>query len=80
VRRLHRDERLTVVFVTHLLEDVANLVQHIALIDRDDLHVGRAGEILTGGNLSRLYRVPMKVSHVHGQTIILSGDAHRVSE
>jgi ABC-type Mn2+/Zn2+ transport system ATPase subunit len=73
IRNLHQNERLTVLLVTHLLDDVANLVKRIALIDRSFFHVGFTDEVLTSRHLTDLYRVPVEVRQLHGKKVIFPG-------
>ncbi len=73
INTLHRDDKLTVLMVSHLLDDVANHVRRIAVVERDFFQVGDVDEVLTGKNLSALYQMPVEVEHVRGNTIILAG-------
>lgn len=70
---LHGRDRLTVLMVSHQLDDVANLAQQIALVERDFFQVGALADVLTPANLSALYRVPMHVDHVSGRTVVTVG-------
>ncbi len=70
---LHERDRLTVIMVSHQLDDVANLAQQIALVERDFFQVGAVGDVLTPANLSALYRVPMHVEHISGRTVVTVG-------
>jgi ABC-type Mn2+/Zn2+ transport system ATPase subunit len=73
---LRRVDRLTVIMVTHLLDDVANHADTIALVEREFVVVGKREEILTSERLSSLYRVPIRVVH-EGDTIsIIPGRTH----
>jgi ABC-type Mn2+/Zn2+ transport system ATPase subunit len=69
----HERENLTVILVTHLLDDVANIVKRIALIDRSFFHVGTAAEVLTTRHLTALYQMPVQVREFHGRKVILPG-------
>jgi ABC-type Mn2+/Zn2+ transport system ATPase subunit len=73
IDRLHEQDRLTVIMVSHQLDDVANLAQQIALVERDSFQVGATGSVLTPENLSSVYRVPMHVEHVSGRTVVTVG-------
>jgi len=79
IRQLHDNDRLTVIMVSHLLDDVANHVKRIALVERTFFQVGDVEEILTAENLSTLYEMPVTVSNVQGGKVILAGgtDGHR---
>jgi ABC-type Mn2+/Zn2+ transport system ATPase subunit len=76
IRDLHREGTLTVVLVSHLLDDVANYVSRLAMVERDVFSVGSVDEVLTGENLSAIYKMPVEVRRIEGQTIILTGGGH----
>ena len=66
VRALHRTEGLTVIMVSHQLNEVANNVDRLALVVEGGFQLGTAEELLTGDNLSGLFGVPMEVDEVKG--------------
>lgn len=70
---LRREDRLTVIMVSHLLDDVANHARTIALVEQDLVIVGRREEVLTSERLSSLYRMPIRVVHDGGTTSIIPG-------
>jgi ABC-type Mn2+/Zn2+ transport system ATPase subunit len=74
LRRLHRDG-LTIVLVTHRLNEVANTARRVALFTEEGLEVGPVQEVLTPTSLTRLYGVPVRTALVEGSLIILEGDA-----
>jgi ABC-type Mn2+/Zn2+ transport system ATPase subunit len=76
ISRLHDEERLTVMMVSHLLDDVANYVKRIAIVEQNFFQVGRVAEVLTGENLSVLYRMDVRVNMVNGSTVILARGLH----
>jgi ABC-type Mn2+/Zn2+ transport system ATPase subunit len=76
ITHLHEEDRITIIMVSHLLDDVANTVRRIAIVDRDVLLVGTTGEVLTPGNLSKIYRRDVRVGTLEGSTVILSGRRH----
>jgi ABC-type Mn2+/Zn2+ transport system ATPase subunit len=73
VRDLHDGSRLTVVLVTHLLNNVANYAQRIAIITGERLGVGPRDEMLTGERLSALYGVPVVVDRLGNRIAIMVG-------
>jgi ABC-type Mn2+/Zn2+ transport system ATPase subunit len=73
IDELHERDALTVIMVSHQLDDVANLAQQIALVERDFFQVGGVTDVLTPSNLSTLYRVPMHVEHISGRTVVTVG-------
>jgi ABC-type Mn2+/Zn2+ transport system ATPase subunit len=76
VQRLHREQGLTVIMVSHLLTDVANYVRRIVLVERSFFQIGSTEEILTARNLSQLYSLPVYVERVRGNTVVIAGDRH----
>jgi ABC-type Mn2+/Zn2+ transport system ATPase subunit len=76
IDHLHRQDRLTVIMVSHLLDDVANHVRRIAIVEQKFFQVGDVRAILTGTNLSTLYGMPVDVHTVKKNTVILPGVRH----
>ena len=70
IKRLHRDGGLTIIMVSHLLSDVANYVQRIAMVEKGFFQIGSTSEILTSDNLTRLYDMQVRVTEVAGQKLI----------
>ncbi|MEK6650306.1 MAG: metal ABC transporter ATP-binding protein [Bacteroidota bacterium] len=70
---LHQNDGMTVIMVTHLLSDVANYVSRIAIVEQGQFQVGATSEILTEKNLSQLYRIPVRVAQLEGNTVVLAG-------
>jgi ABC-type Mn2+/Zn2+ transport system ATPase subunit len=73
---LHAQGPLTVVMVSHLLDDVASRVKRVAIVERDLFQTGSVEEILTGANLSALYRIPVSVERRGTRTLIVAGGNH----
>jgi ABC-type Mn2+/Zn2+ transport system ATPase subunit len=71
IKRLHREDGLTIIMVSHLLSDVANYVQRIAMVEKGFFQIGSTTEILTSENLSRLYGMEVTVTDVAGQKLII---------
>lgn len=67
IKRLHQEDGLTIIMVSHLLSDVANYVQRIAMVEKGFFQIGSTDEILTSDNLTRLYGMEVKVSETAGQ-------------
>ena len=76
IGQLHSQDRLTVIMVSHLLDDVANHVQRIAVVEQNFFQVGAVKAVLTGKNLSTLYGMPVDVHAVEGNTVIMAGGRH----
>ncbi len=75
IHHLHEHDKLTALMVSHLLDDVANYVKRIALVERKSFQVGDVDEILTAQNLSALYEMPVTVTNVQGGKVILARGA-----
>jgi ABC-type Mn2+/Zn2+ transport system ATPase subunit len=81
VRDLHERTGLTVVMVSHALNEVANYVERIALVHEGGYVVGSVEEVLTQQSLSAMYGIPVEVSSFGGHRIVLAkraqSDPHR---
>lgn len=74
VRDLHDRSGLTVVMITHLLENVANYADRIAIIAGERLEVGPRDEMLTEARLTQLYGIPVLVDRVGDRVAIMAGN------
>jgi iron complex transport system ATP-binding protein len=71
--RLNAEEGLTVVFVSHLLNEVANTVDRLAVIDEGRFDHGSVAEMMTAERLGAVYQVPVRVERVDGALVVLPG-------
>ena len=74
VSRLHRDDRLTVIMVSHLLNVVASYVTRLAIVGGGRVDVGPVATMLTAEKLTALYGTAVRVHHVDGSAVVLAGD------
>jgi ABC-type Mn2+/Zn2+ transport system ATPase subunit len=74
IAQLHRTDRLTILMVSHLLDDVANHAARLAVVDQGVFQVGPVREILTAENLSSLYNMPVDVQRFGNRTVVIAGD------
>ncbi|HVO72380.1 MAG TPA: metal ABC transporter ATP-binding protein [Ignavibacteriaceae bacterium] len=72
IEELHDTNKLTVLFVSHLLSDVANLVKEIILFEKDNFQIGYTDEILSEENLSKTYSAQIKISRIGSEFLITS--------
>jgi ABC-type Mn2+/Zn2+ transport system ATPase subunit len=72
VRDLHERTGLTVVMVSHALNEVANYVERIALVHEGGYVVGAVEEVMTQESLSAMYGIPVEVSSFGGHRIVLA--------
>ena len=74
VRELHERDKLTVLMVSHALNEVANYVERIALVMNGGFRIGTVDEIMSSSVLSDMYGIPVDVDSVNGHRIVV---AHR---
>lgn len=72
VRELHERDRLTVLMVSHALNEVANYVERIALVTEGRFRIGPIDEILGEQGLTDLYGIPVEVVSVSGHRLVLA--------
>jgi ABC-type Mn2+/Zn2+ transport system ATPase subunit len=72
VRDLHEGTGLTVLMVSHALNEVANYVERIALVMRGGFRVGTVDEIMTEDVLSAMYGIPVEVDTFNGHRIVVA--------
>ena len=75
-RHLHEVDQLTVILVSHLLANVANVSRNIAIIAGGRLEEGPRADMLTGERLSRLYSMDIAVHYLDGRcAVVVRNDA-----
>jgi len=72
IARLRAESGITVVYVTHRLNELANVVQRLLLLHAGQVRVGTADEVLTSEVLSAVYGVPVRVEEIDGRRVILA--------
>src|SRR5215216_6936513 len=72
VRELHERDNLTVIMVSHALNEVANYVERIALVVGGGFRIGAVDEIMTVPVLSEMYGIPVEVDSFNGHRIVLA--------
>jgi manganese/zinc/iron transport system ATP- binding protein len=72
VRELHDRDGLTVLMVSHALNEVANYVSRIALVVERGFRIGRVSEIMTEQTLSQMYGIPVEVDSFNGHRIVVA--------
>jgi ABC-type Mn2+/Zn2+ transport system ATPase subunit len=72
VRDLHERDNLTVLMVSHALNEVANYVNRIALVLEGGFRIGTVGEIMTVETLSGMYGIPVEVDEFNGHRIVVA--------
>ena len=72
VRDLHERNRLTVLMVSHALNEVANYVERIALVVQGGFRIGSVGEILTEETLRQMYGIAVDVETFDGHRVVVA--------
>ena len=72
VRELHDRDGLTVLMVSHALNEVANYVRRIALVVEGGFRIGDVDEIMTEQTLTAMYRMPVEVDSFNGHRIVVA--------
>jgi ABC-type Mn2+/Zn2+ transport system ATPase subunit len=72
VRDLHERTGLSVVMVSHALNEVANYVERIALVHQGGYVVGAVADVMTEEQLSAMYGIDVEVSSFEGHRIVLA--------
>ena len=72
ISQLHDESRLTIIIVSHLLTDVANIVNKLMLLEKNHFQVGNIEDILSEDNLKITYSSEFNVSKINGEYLISS--------
>jgi ABC-type Mn2+/Zn2+ transport system ATPase subunit len=75
ISELHSENKLTVLLVSHLLSDVANLVKKLMLFETGKFQSGLIEEMLSEKNLGQLYSADIQVKKINGEYHITSKHA-----
>ncbi|MFL5577376.1 MAG: metal ABC transporter ATP-binding protein [Gemmatimonadaceae bacterium] len=76
VRELHERDGLTVLMVSHALNEVANYVERIALVVNGGFRIGTVDEIMSEATLSAMYGIPVEVDSFNGHRIVVARRDH----
>jgi ABC-type Mn2+/Zn2+ transport system ATPase subunit len=72
VRDLHERSGITVLMVSHALNEVANYVERIALVMNEAFRIGSVAEIMNETVLSGMYGIPVEVSAFEGHRVVIA--------
>jgi ABC-type Mn2+/Zn2+ transport system ATPase subunit len=80
VRDLHERSGITVLMVSHALNEVANYVDRIALVTGTEqpFRIGTVDEIMNEQVLSGIYGIPVEVSSFEGHRVVIARRKRRV--
>jgi len=71
VRSLHENDGLTVLMVSHALNEVANYVERIALVVEGGFRIGTVAEIFTERTLTEMYGIDVDVDSLNGHRVVV---------
>jgi ABC-type Mn2+/Zn2+ transport system ATPase subunit len=69
---LHDENNLTILLVSHLLSDVANLVKKLMLFEKGNFQYGLVEHLLSEENLEKTYSASIEVKSINGNYLITS--------
>ncbi|MCU0344537.1 MAG: metal ABC transporter ATP-binding protein [Ignavibacterium sp.] len=72
ISELHNQSQLTILLVSHLLSDVANLVKKLLLFESGKFKSGSIEEMLSEKNLTQTYSADIEVKKINGEYHITS--------
>lgn len=72
INHLHKEKKLTILLVSHLLSDVANYVQKLILIEKNHFQFGEVDELLSEENLKKTYSSEFSLSKLDGKYLVTS--------
>lgn len=72
ISELHNESKLTVLLVSHLLSDVANLVKKLMLFEAGRFQSGLIEDMLSEKNLGQTYSANIEVKKINGEYHITS--------
>ena len=72
IQQLREESGITVVYVTHRLNELSNVAQRLLLLHDGQVRVGTVAEMLTGDVLRQVYGVPVRVEQIDGKRVILT--------
>jgi zinc/manganese transport system ATP-binding protein len=78
IDRRRREHDTAVVFVTHEINPVLDLVDRVLYVAGGRYRLGTPAEVLTSASLSDLYRTPVDVFSVRGRIVVVGTPDHPV--
>jgi zinc/manganese transport system ATP-binding protein len=76
IDRRRREHDTAVVFVTHEINPVLELVDRVLYLVDGRHRLGTPAEVMTSENLSDLYRTPVDVLQVRGRIVVVGASDH----
>lgn len=72
VRELHERTGLTVLMVSHALNEIANYVTRIALVQEGHFRIGAVDDVVNERTLSQVYGIPVEVDSFAGHRVVVA--------
>lgn len=72
IARLRAETGVTVIYVTHRLNELGNVAQRLLLLHEGTVRLGPVEHILTPAVLSAVYGVPVRVEQFDGKRVVLT--------
>lgn len=72
IKELHDEQKLTVIIVSHLLSDVANITKKLILLEKNFFQAGDIEDVLSEENLRKTYSSSFLVTKVDEEYVITS--------
>lgn len=72
IEELRRSSGISIVYVTHRLNELANSAQRLLLLHEGHVRVGPVDELLAPDVLRAMYNVDVKVEHIGGKRVIVT--------
>ncbi len=75
IKKIHSEQNVTVVIVSHLLHNIINYVKRLAFITKDKFLVQPIQEAIKDHYLSEVFDSSVKVVELSGRKVIISNDS-----
>ena len=74
VDRLRHEHNMAVLFVTHGVNPVLNIIDQVCYLARGRAAIGSVDEVIQSDVLSKLYGAPVDVVHAGGRIFVTTDD------
>ncbi|MCP5004346.1 MAG: ATP-binding cassette domain-containing protein [Planctomycetes bacterium] len=72
IEKIHSEQNVTVVIVSHLLHNIINHVHRLAFVTKGRLFIRPVNEAIEGSFLSEVFDSPVKVGEISGKKVVVS--------
>jgi ABC-type Mn2+/Zn2+ transport system ATPase subunit len=73
ITHFFKEHQIAILLVSHHLNLVINYARRIALIEKGTFQIGGIENILTQTNLRQIYNIPLTITEINGEKVILNG-------